>query len=179
MVRPILFTLLLSILCLTFGLAQQRVMPALEPEPNMTKWRLTTMEFTLGVTTDRYNSMSLDQISAFANNPAQIQRDVSGMEEVVSTTASGLGFFAQVGFSPADFSKGEYKDNRLIRVGIGIHSPKEAMVTYRDQGRDTSIVYCNLYSELSLEAAYIFKGRWGKRWNWNWGFDWWLSTPLG
>ncbi|MEM9022275.1 MAG: hypothetical protein AAGB22_00940, partial [Bacteroidota bacterium] len=47
-------------------------------------------------------------------------------------------------------------------------SPSEAMVSYKDESRDTSLVYCTSHGEFTLEGAYLFKGTWGKRQRWHW-----------
>jgi len=101
-----------------------------------------------------------------AKDPSEMQRDLVGFDEEVTTITAGAALYGNVGFAPLDPSTGQYRDDRELQFGIGFHSPKEAMVSYKNQGLDTSIVYCNLQSEITLETAYILKGRWGKKLQW-------------
>jgi hypothetical protein len=131
-----------------------------------TKRGVTTFSYTLGAETDRYNSMSINQLTAMAKDKSQLQRDLNGMTEEVSTRTSGVALNFNLGFAPMNKTTGTLKQNQEIRVGIGFHSAKESMVSFKNQDLDTSIVFCNRNSEVTLEGSYLFKGNWGKRFTW-------------
>ena len=128
--------------------------------------KVTHVNFSIGLDWDKYNSMSLNQLMAFAQNPEEMQRDLSFMTEEVNTTTAGLALYYSMSFSPLNKKTGSYYNDREWRFGFAFHSPKEAMVTYQNEDLDTSIVYCNLHSEFSMEGSYIVKGMFGKRFQW-------------
>ena len=134
-------------------------------------WDLICFNSALGVETDRFRTMSLDQLMGFAKVSSELERDLDGFESTASTRTSGLGLFIGAGFGrktpPADLSAPTTTSE--VQVGVGVHTPREAMVTYRNKDMDTSIVYCNLHSEISLEAAWILKGQWSRFVHWNVG----------
>ncbi len=135
-------------------------------------------QIALGVDNDHYGSMSLDRMMYFAKYPYQMQRDLSGFTEEINTTAYGMALYVNLGFSPLNKKIGEYRENREVRFGMGFHSPKEAMLSYKDASRDTSIVYCNIQSEITIEGSYIFKGDWGRKWMWRLGFGGSIGTTF-
>ena len=139
------------------------------------KLQLVQFDFSLGVDNDHYESMSLDHMLLFAKNPQDLKRNLDGFEEEIEPVASGVALYANFSFSPLDKKNGKYKDNREWRFGVGLHAPKEAMVTYQSKAMDSSIVFCNLHGELTAEAAYLMKGLWGKRFHWYLG----LGANLG
>lgn len=134
-------------------------------------WGLTCFNSALGVETDRFRTMSLDHLMGFAKTTSELERDLDGFEATVATKTSGLGFFIGAGFGrktvPTDATAPTTTSE--VQVGVGIHTPREAMVTYRNKDMDTSIVYCNLQSEISLETAWILKGQWSRFVHWNVG----------
>lgn len=139
------------------------------------KWKYTQFDFGVGIDQDHFYRMSLSRLMAFAENPEDLQRDLAGMEEEVSTSTAGLSLYLNRSFSPWSESLGKYRENRVIRVGVGLHSPKESMISYKNESLDTSIVFCNRHGEFTLEAAYLERGTWGKRdqftWYWGGGFN--------
>lgn len=166
MKKLILTSLVLGIFISSSCLAQQ--VAGIEQVP-LKKWKVTKFNFGLGVDYDRYESMSLDHLMNFAQNPNEMKRDLQHLEEEVSTTTAGLALYASWSISPWSTTKNSYRNDREWRFGIGIHSPKEAMVSFKNKDMDTSIVYCNIHGEITLEGAYIRKGKWGKRFHWYWG----------
>lgn len=161
----------LPFLCLAmaaplFSAAQQAASAA--PLPDRT-WRMTSLNVGTGVETDRFETMSLQQLMAFAKTSQELQRDLSLFEERVSTTTSGLGLFVMAGFSRPKTMPASTGTTSEVQVGVGLHTPREAMVTYRNKGMDTSIVYCNLQTELSLETAYLLRGEWSRYVHWHLG----------
>ncbi|MFT5723497.1 MAG: hypothetical protein ACI9JN_000611 [Bacteroidia bacterium] len=135
------------------------------------KWQYKQFDFGLGVDNDHYHRMSLSNLKAFAENPEVLERDLSGMTEEISTSTAGLGLYLNRSYAPWSKEKGAYLSNQSLRVGIGLHSPKESMITYKNKALDTSIVYCNLHSEFTFELGYVWSGTWGakKKFIWYWG----------
>ncbi|MEM6965930.1 MAG: hypothetical protein AAF573_14275 [Bacteroidota bacterium] len=144
------------------------------------KWKLNAVNIQLGVNWNEFESMSLDELMIFAKDPEQMHRDLSFMTEEATTITAGGDIKANFSWSPLNRATGTYRTHQELQVGIALHSPKEAMVAYKSETLDTSIVYCNLHSELSLEGAYVWRGQWGKRKRWHWyvgggmnaGFTW-------
>ncbi len=132
------------------------------------KWQPVQLNFGLGVDWNHYNSMSLEQLMIFAKQPEQLQRDLRNLTEEATTITAGLTYAVSVSLAPLNYSNGTYKENQELRLGFAIYSPKEAMVSYKNQELDTSIVFCNLHEELALEGAYMMKGQWGKRKRLHW-----------
>lgn len=147
------------------------------PPSDLTSPKLnpTYLNLGLGIEHDRYNNMSLNQLMMMAENPSEMQRDLDGFSEQISTTTAGVGLFARVSFEIKDERTGTYRNDREIQIGMAIHSPREAMVTYNSVEMDSSIVFCNLNSEITLDGAYLFKGDFGKRTHWKLG----IGSSLG
>lgn len=135
------------------------------------KWQYKQFDFGLAVDNDHFYRMSLSNLKAFAENPEALDQDLSGMTEEVSTSTAGLGLYLNRSYAPWDKKTQSFKTNQTLRVGIGMHSPKESMITYKNKDLDTSIVYCNLHSELTFELGYVWDGYWGKnqKFLWYWG----------
>jgi len=123
--------------------------------------------FNAGVGVDwmKYRNMDLNRLLAFAENPAELQQDLTGLTEDVNSTSTGVTLLMNFSLTPFDALKQEYKTNREIRVGMQITSPREAMVAYKDEATDTSIVFCNLHGEVGIDGAYLVKGSLLKRLN--------------
>ncbi len=147
--------------------AAQQALPT-APLP-ATGWSMTSLNCGTGVETDRFETMSLPQLMAFAKTSQELQRDLSQFDEQVSTTTSGLGLFVMAGFGRTKTAPTTTNTTTEVQVGVGLHTPREAMVTYRNQHMDTSIVYCNLQTEISLETAYLLRGRWSRYVHWHVG----------
>ncbi|MGB0424706.1 MAG: hypothetical protein ACPGED_10290 [Flavobacteriales bacterium] len=135
----------------------------------------THLNVGIGLEHDRYNNMSLNQLMMMAENPSEMQRDLNGFSEDIGTTTAGVGLFARVSFALKDEQTGTYREDREIQIGLALHSPREAMVTYNSVEMDSSIVFCNINSEITLDAAYLFKGDIGKRTHWKIG----LGSSIG
>ncbi|MBK6775934.1 MAG: hypothetical protein IPG74_08870 [Flavobacteriales bacterium] len=128
--------------------AAQQALPT-APLPT-SGWRMTSLNFGTGVETDRFETMSLPQLMAFAKTSQELQRDLSQFDEKVTTTTSGLGLFVMAGFGRTKTVPTTTNTTSEVQVGVGLHTPREAMVTYRNQHMDTSIVYCNLQTEIGF-----------------------------
>ncbi len=129
-------------------------------------WRMTSLNVGLGIDCNNFRSMSLNELMIFAKHPEDMQRDLSLLTEDASTFTAGGVLQASLSFAPLNRATGTYRDNQEWRISIALHSPKEAMVSFKNEDLDTSIVYCNLHGEFTLETSYIFKGRWGKNFHW-------------
>lgn len=132
------------------------------------KWQLSQVNFGLGVNWNEFESMSHGELMVFAKDPEQMYRDLQNMsEEAIATTAGGS-INLSYSLSPLSYKDGTYRKDRELQFGVTLHSAKEAMVSFKNEDLDTSIVFCNLHEELSFEAAYLFKGQWGKSKRWHW-----------
>ncbi len=132
------------------------------------KWKFSELTIDVGVQSDHYPSMSLEEMMAFARDPEQMERDLQGLQEDARTITAGGIIFFQFGLNPRLRNGLGMNENRQFQVGLAFHTPKEAMLSYKNEDIDTSIVYCNLQSEINFDLSYVFKGRWGKRDKWKW-----------
>ena len=136
---------------------------------SLKKWQVNQFNIGLGLDGDNFTAMSLEHILVFAKNPREMYRDLKDFNEEATTQTYGLALYSSVSFSPLNKMTGKYKSNQELQLGIGIHTPKEAMVSYKNEQMDSSIVFCNLHGELTLEAAYLKRHIWNERWHWYWG----------
>ena len=136
---------------------------------SMKNWKVNQFNFGLGIDGDNFTSMSLEHLLVFAKNPQEMYRDLNDFNEEATTQTYGLALYSSVSFSPLNKMTGKYKTNQEIQLGIGIHSPKEAMVSYKNEQLDSSIVFCNLHGEITLEAAYVKKHIWNEKFHWYYG----------
>ena len=139
------------------------------------KLKPTHLNIGIGIEHDNYNHMSLNQLMMMADNPTEMQRDLQGFSEQIGTVTAGVGLFARVSFAIKSELTGTYRDDREVQIGVALHSPREAMVTYNSVEMDSSIVFCNINSEITLDAAYLFKGNFGQRTHWKLG----IGSTLG
>ncbi len=130
------------------------------------KWQINHFNFGLGFDWDRYESMSLNQLMVLAKDPEKMHRDLYNMQEEAVNYSLGGGLYYSMSLSPFNRSKGTYNNRQELQLGVAYHAPKEAMVSYKNQMLDTSIVYCNVHGEFSLEGAYLFKGKLGPKLRW-------------
>lgn len=149
---------------LTAGNAQELVQ--VFPAGNGAKWKAAKVNIGLGIDWAEYRGMAFDELMDFATEAEKMKRDLTAFTEDARTTTGGAALNVSIGLHPLNVQTGTYRNDRELRLGMGLYSEKEAMVSFKNQELDTSIVYCNLHSELALDAAYLFTGRWGKRWEW-------------
>lgn len=140
------------------------------------KWKATNMHYGLGVNWAHYDNITLDGILAFAKNPDQLYRDLSSLDEEISTTTGSGQINANLSFSPYNKNKSEYNTHQEIRFGFNLYTPREAMVSFKNQSKDSSIVYCNLHGEVGMDAAYLFRG--GKKLEWTIGIGYGVSLSF-
>lgn len=159
-----LFTyLFLIIISITPAIAQ-----ITSPLPVKKKWQPSEINFGIGVNWNTFESMTLDELLTFAKDPNQLKRDLQGLEEEATPHTAGADLRVNWVFSPLNPADGTYKTDQALQIGIVLNTPKEAMVSYKNEDLDTSIVYCNIHWEVGLNAAYLYKGTWGKRDQWHW-----------
>lgn len=127
------------------------------------KWNLGTMSWSVGIDWNEYSTMSLNELMGMATDPAEVGRDLEGMNEEANAHTAGLVTYTSVSLSPRDFVSGEVNTNQQINIGIALYSDQEAMVSYKSEEMDTSIVFCNAHSQIALDGSYTFNTTLGKR----------------
>lgn len=127
--------------------------------------RISSFNASLGLDWMKYREMNLNRLLAFAENPRALQQDLTGLTEDVNSTSTGAALLLNVSLTPYNRRTQELNTHREIRIGVQFTSPREAMVAYKDEATDTSIVFCNLHGEIGLDGAYIVKGKLLKRLN--------------
>lgn len=159
-----IYLFLLLAFCFTTGYTQNLSLSDQLPSPK--KWKRTHFYVSLGLDWAKYEEMTADRIIAFADNPDQLEKSIQGMETEVTSSTAGAALQVSVGFSPFNTSQNRFLQDQELRLGISLQSPKEAMLSFKNEQLDTSVVYCNIHSEVALETAYLFKGEWGRRFHW-------------
>ncbi|PCJ64102.1 MAG: hypothetical protein COA58_14040 [Bacteroidetes bacterium] len=132
-------------------------------EPVLKKLRLIGSSGSLGISYDRYQTMSLNQLSQLAKDPEMMKHNLDGLTEEANASTAGVSLFINLRFNPLQKRTGSYNRNQELRLGLGLNSSKEAMVSYKNKDLDTSLVFCNIHSEITTEVAYVFKRFIGKR----------------
>lgn len=130
------------------------------------KWQSTNVYVSMGLSFADYGKMSAEGIMRYAQNPEALQKNLSQMDEEVTAYTAGLVLQTGIALSPFKASTQSFLNNQELRIGINLYTDKEAMLSYKNENLDTSIVYCNIHSELALESAYLFKGNLGKKIIW-------------
>ncbi len=164
--------LLLLPLLFVFGICEvigQDVQNAVNIKQKVLKYQRVNVG--IGVDNDRFHDMSLNQLMAISKNPQDLYRDLSGFDEEIRSSATGLALYVSRSFDLWSPRQNSYSTNRELRLGFGFHSPKESLISYKNADLDTSIVYCNMHGEFTFEGAYLQKGSWGKKGKllWYWG----------
>jgi hypothetical protein len=137
-------------------------------------WQLSSVQVGLALEYDRYNEMSFDRLSQFAVNEEDLGTVNSNFSAANATQTGSGAWMIHMSFSPVGESKINWLMDREIRIGLGFHTAKEAMVSFRNEQLDTSVVFCNLHEGMSFEGSYLVKGKFGKKRKWNWyaGLGW-------
>ncbi|MEM9023354.1 MAG: hypothetical protein AAGB22_06415, partial [Bacteroidota bacterium] len=95
--------------------------PTTQQRAAMSRFLWTNYHFGLGLNNNHFGNMSLDQVMRFAERPRQLQRDLNGFNEEVKSVTYSVGLFFNVGLSPLDRATGTYRQNREVRLGVGLH----------------------------------------------------------
>lgn len=127
------------------------------------KWRLFTMHWTLGVDVNNFKEMSHADLMNLSSEPELLQHDLSIFQEDARTTTGGGMASFRWSLSP---SLSDDAISKEVQMGITYYGEKEAMVSFKNEALDTSLVFCNVHSEIALELAYVFSGVWGTGWKW-------------
>jgi hypothetical protein len=126
-----------------------------------------TITFNMGIYTDNFRSVSLEDMMNIAENPEQVERDLSGLEASPRASATGGAFNLNYRFDPNPVNTGSVDTE--VSVGVTVQKEKEAMLSYQNKDIDTSIVYCSIHKEMGIEAAYLLTGTFGDHVFWNAG----------
>ncbi|NNC86307.1 MAG: hypothetical protein HKN75_09505, partial [Bacteroidia bacterium] len=168
---------ILALLFISNNTLAQNLSPKVIGE--MSKWKVNQFNFGLGIDSDNYTSMSLTDLLVFAKDPHQMQRDLSMFNEEATTFTAGVALYTSASFSPLNRMTGKYKTDQELQIGIGLHSPKEAMISYKNEQLDSSIVFCNLHGEVTFEAAYLKRHIWNEKFHWYYGLGMNAGTSFG
>ena len=103
------------------------------------KWKMDQAYFSIGLDGNRYESMTFAHLMAFARDPDQLQRDLSGFTEEITSTTAGLAFYTGATLHPFSYQQQKRLMHQELRIGFALYTPKEAMISYKDESRDTSI----------------------------------------
>ncbi len=135
------------------------------------QWKINTVSFGFGLERAYYGRMSLDEMYDLAITPSDLERDLSGLNSDARLATANGGFSSNIGFCRVKYNdNGSYAD-REIRLGVSIESPQEAMVSYKNEMIDTSIVYCSVQEAFNVGLGYHFKGVLWNRMYWSVGAD--------
>lgn len=115
--------------------------------------------------TDHFHRMDLATVLSLAQNPADVSRNLDGLEAVEHLSVTGMGISKRLGLHRPQ----SHIRRSEIQLEFALHAPKEAMLVYGDEATDTSIVFCSIQREASLGAAWLYRGDWGKWIHWHIG----------
>lgn len=127
-------------------------------------WRLSSFGLNIGTVHDVYQRMNLDMMYDFTQNSALLDRDLTGMEEILYRESSGGRVGLNVTLS-ADRPNARY--GHEIRLGA-FFSNREPLISYHapsefGEASGSSIIYCNVVNEVSLEGTYLLRRSLGKK----------------
>ena len=122
-------------------------------------WRFSGVNVGAGIIMDNIRNFSRQKIVAFAENPGLLQRDLQGLTEEVRPQTVGGGISLNFAFTQPGIPEKVFHQDREFRIGMALFFPREAMVTYRDEGLDTTIVFCHIQQEIALEGGYYLANR--------------------
>lgn len=132
------------------------------------KWNYSQFDFGMAIDDDEYQNMALDELLLFARTLDQLESELDLFEEEISTSTAGGAVYINQSFNPINRKTGKFLLDREIRIGIGFHGEREAMVSYKNKQLDTSLVFCSLNKAISIQSAYLKRGHWGKQQKWIW-----------
>ena len=129
-----------------------------------TSWRLSSFGINVGTVHDVYQRMNLDMMYDFTENPALLDRDLTGMQENLYRESSGSRLGLNVSL---EANRPNARFGHEIRLGA-FFSNREPMISYHQSSADenfasTNIIYCNIVNEVSIEGAYLLHKTLGRR----------------
>jgi hypothetical protein len=128
---------------------------------------VSALELNVGLDQDHYRSMSLNQLRGFAQDAGELNRDLTGMTEEVNLTATGAYSSFGLRLQKNEIKNASHLQNQALFIRLIFHSPKESMVSYKNEDLDTSLVFCNLHKQISTDIAYTWEYSLGKKSKWN------------
>lgn len=121
--------------------------------------KLNSFGIEFGLITDRYQQMNLETMHDLTQNPALLSRDLSGLNTNFHRNTAGGRVGVNLSFTPYNSVDNSYNTSREIRFGATFTN-SEPMVSYNRndmEGNSSSIIYCNLVNEVSVNGAYLVK----------------------
>jgi hypothetical protein len=121
--------------------------------------KLNSFGIEFGTVTDNYRSMNLETMYDLTQNPALLARDLTGHDASFYRSSTGGRIGINASFTPYSSVNNGYNTSREIRFGATFTN-SEPMVSYNQsdiEGNRSSIIYCNVVNEVSLNGAYLFK----------------------
>ncbi|MFT5858369.1 MAG: hypothetical protein ACI865_000455 [Flavobacteriaceae bacterium] len=130
----------------------------IETTPKLNKWKISSFGIEAGMIRDSYAKMDLESMSDFTKNPALLDRNLDGYTENLYRESSGRKLGANVVITRTDPSS---RLTHEIRLGA-FYSEREPFISYNSNdfdatGEYSSIIYCNVVHEASLDGAYILR----------------------
>jgi len=136
-------------------------------------WRIGSIGLDIGHVHDVYQRMNLDMMYDFTRNSALLDRDLSGLKERLYRESSGNRLGLNVILKR---NRPDARFDHEIRLGA-FYSNREPMILYDyatpyfDDLSTSTVIYCNVVNEASLEGTYLLRKSFGKN-------DW-FSTYAG
>ena len=137
-------------------------------EPAPTRFSSHTITMNLCFDTDNFKAVSLEDMMNLADDPNQVERDLTGLEAAPRLSTTGASAYFNYRFDPNP-KPDNGTINTEISVGGSVVGDKEAMLSYQNKDLDTSIVYCSIHKEVGLEAAFLLTGLLGQHAYWSVG----------
>ncbi len=116
---------------------------------------LSAIQWGVGFRTDYYSNMGFNQISGTVRNPKNLNRNVIGFSEDFGSKNQTIALYLSAAFSPSNKEVKGFFGRSEWQFGLGYHTPGELRVGYNSEALDSTIIFCNLGSEISFETAYL------------------------
>ncbi len=137
------------------------------------KWKVNSIGLNVGTVHDIYRRMNLDMMYDFTQNPALLDRDLTGMNNNLYRQSTGGRLGLNVTLTA---NRPNARFGHELRFGA-FYSSREPMISFYDSNSEIDnfssnrIIYCNVVNEVSLEGAYLVRKSFGKKG--------WFSTYTG
>jgi hypothetical protein len=145
---------LLLVVCLSlpsFGQDLETILP-------VKKWTISSFSLTAGMQNDRYMKMDLETMRELTANPSLLDRNLDGYDEQLNRNSSGIRLGGSITLRSANQTTNGF--DREVRIGA-YYSTREPVVYFTNTVNEitSSILYCNLVNEVSIDGAYLLSKR--------------------
>lgn len=120
---------------------------------------LASVSYELGRTIDRYPQIDLDMMYDLTQNPAELDRNLTGYTVTHDRDVEGSKMGASIALIPFNKDENDYSTTSEIRLGLfySVRGTNLSYVLSDTSGAFQSASYSTRFKELSINAAYVWK----------------------